>query len=278
MFCFCRFFWFSCLFGVISALIFFPSGASGESEVQPTALKVKENAEASVEIRRLSQKRIDAWVDEEEKMLSEVSRLEKDLDTLKWRRQKTDTYLLDLERKMAALNEGGRAAKEIQDELEPFLEKTLQDLEAFSENELPSLRELQAPGLQSAKELQNDADADMVRKTRGLLEVLMRAVEYGYFVEPDQTDIVIDEKIIRVKRISVGRLGLFALSADGDQAWKWQPEKEQYEPIPHFAGAIREAIQICERRRLVELVELPMGPPITPPVSPPVNSDKEVEK
>ena len=240
----------------------------------PAALQVKENAEASVEIRRLSQKRIDAWVDEEEKMLSEISRLEKDLDTLKWRRQKTDTYLLDLEHKMAALNEGSRAAKEIQNELEPFLEKTLQDLEAFSENELPSLRELQGPALQSAKELQNDADADMVRKTRGLLEVLMRAVEYGYFVEPDQTDIVIDEKIIRVKRISVGRLGLFALSADGDQAWKWQPEKEQYEPIPHFAGAIREAIQICERRRLVELVKLPMPPPVSPPIS----SGKEVEK
>ncbi len=274
MFCFGRFFWFSCLFGVIPALIFFPCGAGCESEMPPTALQVKQNAEASVKIRRMSQKRIDAWADEEEKMRSEISSLEKDLDTLKWRRQKTDTYLLDLEQKMAALNEGSRAAKEIQDELEPFLEKTLQDLEAFSENELPSLRELQSPGLQSAKEMQNDADADMVRKTRGLLEVLMRAVEYGYFVEPDQTDIGIDEKTIRVKRISVGRLGLFALSADGDQAWKWQTEKEQYEPIPHFAGAIREAIQICERRRLVELVKLPMGPPVSPPVS----SDKEVKK
>ena len=270
MICFCRFFRFLFYFGVIPAVLFFPCGAGCESEVQPSALKVKANAEASVEIRRLNQKHVDAWVDEEEKLLSEISSLEKDLDTLKWRRQKTDTYLLDLEHKMAALNEGSRAAKEIQNELEPFLEKTLQDLEAFSENELPSLRELQGPALQSAKELQNDADADMVRKTRGLLEILMRAVEYGYFVEPDQTDIVIDEKIIRVKRISVGRLGLFALSADGDQAWKWQPEKEQYEPIPHFAGAIREAIQICERRRLVELVKLPMPPP--------VSSGKEVEK
>ena len=267
---YCRFFRFLFYFGVIPAVLFFPCGASCESEVQPSALKVKANAEASVEIRRLNQKHVDAWADEEEKLLSEISSLEKDLDTLKWKRQKTDTYLLDLERKMAALNEGGRAAKEIQDELEPFLEKTLQDLEAFSENELPSLRELQAPGLQATEALQNDADADMVRKTRGLLEILMRAVEYGYFVEPDQTDIVIDEKVIRVKRISVGRLGLFALSADGDQAWKWQPEGQRYEPIPHFADAIREAIQICEQRRLVELVELPMGPPVSP--------DKEVEK
>jgi len=228
-----------------------------------TASEVKESAEASVEIRRQSQNLTDAWAREEAELLSEINALEKDREALKWRRKKTAAYLDDLEKKMTALNARNQAAKEIRNELEPFLDERLEALKQFAQEDLPLLKEMQAPRLQAVKQTLNDADVTMVQKSRSLLEAVMQAVEYGYFVGTDEAEVTIDGKSIRVQRINVGRLGLFTLSTDGHDAWKWNRDRDQYEPAPHFAGDIKEAVQIAERARLVTLVELPVGPPST---------------
>jgi hypothetical protein len=104
----------------------------------------------------------------------------------------------------------------------------------------------------------------MVEKLHSLLETVMQALEYGYFVEPDEAEATIHGKSMRVQRIAVGRLGLFALSADGHDAWRWDREKGQYEPAPHFVRAITEAIQMAQHGRLVTLVKLPFGLPAIP--------------
>ncbi len=229
----------------------------------PKAHTVKQAAEKTVEIRRQSQKLTVAWAREEAELLSQINALEKDLEALKWRRKKTAAYLEDLEKKMTALNAKNQADREIRNELEPFLDERLEALKQFAQGDLPLLKEMQAPHLQLVKQTLNDADATMVQKSRSLLESVMQAVEYGYFVETDEAEITIDGKSVRVQRINVGRLGLFTLSTDGHDAWKWNRDRDQYEPAPHFTGDIKEAIQIAERARLVTLVELPVGPPST---------------
>ena len=249
--------WVTLLFVII------PSNTEAGSSNQPTASEVKQTAEASVEIRRQSQKLSDAWAREEAELLSEIDTLEKDLKVLIWRRKKTAVYIEDLEKKMTALNARDRAARDIRSELEPFLDESLMALKQFAQGGLPLLEEIQTPHLHVLKQTLNDADATIVQKSRSLLEAVMQAVEYGYFVETDQAEVTIDGKSVRVQRINVGRLGLFALSTDGNDAWKWNRERDEYEPASHFAGDIKEAIQIAERSRLVTLVELPIGFPLT---------------
>jgi len=229
----------------------------------PKAHTVKQTAEKTVKIRRQSHKLLDAWAQEEAELLAEINALKKDLEAFKWRRKKTAAYIEDLENKMTALNARNQAAKEIRNELGPFLDERLETLKQFAQGDPPLLKEMQIPHLQLVKQTLNDADATMVQKSRSLLEAVMQAVEYGYFVETDETEITIDGKSVRVQRINVGRLGLFALSTDGHDAWKWNSDKDQYEPAPHFTGEIKEAIRIAERARLVTLVELPVGPPTT---------------
>ena len=247
----------SCL-SIFLALFAAPAFAEG----QPSeGAIVKQTAEKAVEVRRESQKLADSWANEAADLLSEVHALEQELATLKWRREKTAAYMKDLENKMAALRGKEQAANEIRNDLGPFLDQTLQNLKNFAENDLPMLAEMQAPRLRSTEATLNNADANIVEKTRSLLEATMQALEYGYFPKPDEAEIDIDGRLIRVRRLNVGRLGLFALSGDARDVWKWHRKTGRYEPVPHFARSIQEVIEITERIRLVSLVELPVGPP-----------------
>jgi hypothetical protein len=230
------------------------------AETPLSASMVKQTAEKAVEVRRESQKLADGWAKEAADLQTEIEILEQELETVKWRREKTARYMKDLENKMTALKAKEQAAREIRNELEPFLDQTLQELQAFSENDLPMLAEMQTSRLHSVAAILNNADANIVQKTRSLLEAASQALEYGYFSEPDEAEIDIDGNLIRVQRLNVGRLALFALSGDARDAWKWNRETSRYEPIPHFARSIQEVIQITERSRLVSLVELPIGP------------------
>lgn len=238
-----------------------PASAEGPSPKASSAAGVMKTAEKAVEVRRERQELADSWANEAEDLLSEIHALEQELETLKWRREKTAAYMKDLEDKMTALRAKEQAANEIRNELEPFLDQTLQDLKGLSENDLPMLAEMQAPRLRAAEAALNNADANIVQKTRSLLEATTQALEYGYFPEPDEAEIDIDGRLVRVQRLNVGRLGLFALSGNARDAWKWHRETDRYEPVPRFARSIHEVIQITERSRLVSLVELPVGPP-----------------
>ena len=251
----------SLLLSISLALSSTPASAKEPSSKTSSATNVKQTAEKAVEVRRESQKLADSWANEAADLLSEIQALEQELDMLKWRREKTAVYMKDLEDKMTALKEKERAANEIRNELEPFLDQTLHELKDFSENDLPMLAEMQAPRLRSVEATLNNADANIVEKTRSLLETTTQALEYGYFPDPDEAEIDIDGRLIRVQRLNVGRLTLFALSGDTHDAWKWHRETGHYESVPHFARAVQEAIQITERSRLVSLVELLVGPP-----------------
>jgi Skp family chaperone for outer membrane proteins len=250
----CHFLFFACLF---SSLTFIAAPASAEAP--SSATMVKETAEKAVKVRQESQKLADGWAKEAADFQTEIQSLEQELEAIKWRREKTASYMKDLEDKMTALKAKEQAAHEIRNELEPFLDQTLQALQHFSLNDLPMLTEMQAPRLRSVAGILNNADANIVQKTRSLLEATTQALEYGYFPEPGEAEIDIDGKLIRVHRLNVGRLALFALSGDGRDAWKWHRETGRYEPVPHFARSIQEVIQITERSRLVSLVELPVG-------------------
>jgi len=259
----CRIVYFSCLL-VLLVLLLASVHAEDSSSSASAAANLKQTAEKAVEVRRESQELADRWATEAADLNSEIDALEAELTTLKWRREKTVVYMKDLEEKMTALKSKEAAATEIRNELEPFLDQTLQDLKDFSEKDLPMLTELQAPTLRFAESTLNSADANIVQKTQRLLEATTRALEYGYFPQLDEAEIDVEGGRIRVQLLNIGRLCLFALSGNGREAWKWEREKGRYQPVPHFARSIQEVIQITQRTRLVSLVDLPVGSPEIP--------------
>ena len=63
----------------------------------------------------------------------------------------------------------------------------------------------------------------------------------------------------RVRLLRLGRLALFALDPAGRQAWRWDRASGQWQPQNTLHRQLEMAAEIAQRRRVVSLVELPVG-------------------
>jgi hypothetical protein len=236
--------------------------AAGEkSSAQPSAAAVLETAENAVDVRREAQHLRDLWAAESEQLQAEAGALEKELKRLRWRRDKTAAYIADLEEKMADLLAVDREARAIQNELGPFLDEGAERLKSFVADDLPLHPEARDARIKHLFRTLDDADADLPAKVRAFLEALATETEYGYFTESDEAELELDGHIVRVHRLNVGRLGLFAVSDSGRKAWRWERGAKRWDPVDVYASRILQALQMADHTRLVSLVELPLGQP-----------------
>ncbi|MDX9819624.1 MAG: DUF3450 domain-containing protein [Desulfococcus multivorans] len=227
----------------------------------PSAGAVLETAESAVDIRRAAQQLKDRWAAEAEKLTAEADALERELARVRWRRNKTAAFTADLEQKTGDLAAAEKAALTLRDDLGPFLDEGIQRLKTFVDRDMPLHPEARDARIRHLSQLADDADADFPAKVSAFLEALSVEIEYGYLTEADAAELEVDGRVIPVRRLSVGRLGLFALAEGGRGAFRWNPGSERWEPVDDHAARIRQAIEMADRSRLAALVALPIGRP-----------------
>lgn len=228
---------------------------------KPSAGAVLETAETAIDVRRETQHLRDRWAADAEKLTAEAEALEKEWKRLRWQREKAAAYITDLEKKAVELAEAETASIAIRNELGPFLDEGVLRLKAFVTGDLPLHPEERDARIQQLLRVMDDADADLPSKARAFLEALAVEIEYGYFTESDEAELDIDGRIVRVHRLSVGRLGLFAVGDGGRRAWRWNPGARRWDPVDAYASRIQQALQMADHARLASLVELPLGRP-----------------
>lgn len=239
-----------------------PCMAAGEKAGPPSAEALLETAESAVGVRREAQQLRDLWASESETLQAEADALEKELKHLRWLRDKTAAYIADLGKKTADLAAAEQDAHAIQDELAPFLDEGAGRLKSFVAGDLPFHPEERDARIKHLFATLDDADADLPAKARAFFEALGAETDYGYFTESDEAELDLDGRIVRVHRLSVGRLGLFAVGNDGRKAWRWDRESKRWDSVDAYAFQIREALQMADHTRLVSLVALPLGQPV----------------
>jgi hypothetical protein len=228
----------------------------------PKASVVKDQAEKAVDLRRQAQKRVDHFAGQEAELMDQVEQLENELKTVTRERKKTQAYLRGQQAKVAELQRRLDEMDRIRAELEPYLDATFDHLQEFEASDLPFLKEERGHRLASLEDNLNDYDASLADKTRRLLEALAIEARYGSTVETEEGEIKVNDKLKRVRLLRLGRLGLFALSADGHKAWSFNTEKQSFVPIDGNLRGLTQAADIADRRRVVSLVKVPVGQPV----------------
>lgn len=247
---------FVCLLGVSLG----PSSAAKDSP-----LAVKQTSERTVSTDVQTQKAVDEWAAEEKQLLEKIDRNERALKRSAWERKKTKEYLATLEKKMIELKEQAAEMEKINAELLPILDSGLERLTTFVQGDLPFDKAGRIENIENAAHILNDYDMGLLAKTRTLFDAVARETDFGYSVDIRETEIEIEGRPIRVNLLKVGRMGLYALTMDGDNAYVWNGRQNQYLPVDSGVKAIDEAVQIVERIRIVELTKLPMGKPSEAP-------------
>lgn len=245
-------------------LLFFAGGANAV----PTAATVEQQAEQTVKAHRQSQKIVNAWSLQRGQLADQAEQLEKELKLLVRQRQKAETYLAGQEAKVAELARRLAEIDRIREGLEPLLDKTLVRLEEFVANDLPFLAGERAQRLASLKDVLDDYDSNLSLKTRRLLEALGIEARYGTRVAVSEAELELDGGTRRVRLLRLGRLGLFALDNQGSRAWRYDPAAKKFVAIQGHIRELALAAEIAQRRRVVSLVELPVGKAPAPEARP----------
>ncbi|PID76061.1 MAG: hypothetical protein CSB23_00355 [Deltaproteobacteria bacterium] len=243
--------------GLCLAMVF----VANRSSFGTTASEVKKLSEKAVDAGVTSQKSHESWVDEKDRLLTELERLENRLEHIQWQRKKISVYKADLEAKIAGLQKKAAAMEALNIQLLPILEKSLEDLESQVHSDLPgNLTERRKSLLQSKMVLDN-YDMGLLDKTRAVLDAIAREVDLGHRAKVLEDEIEVDGESRRVKMLQVGRIGLYAMTLDNEEAYQWDSSGKKWIAVEDGISAIQEAIEMAEGVRLVGLSRLPVTKP-----------------
>ncbi len=230
----------------------------GYAETQPSELQKK--IEKTIESGQASQAEADSWTRERESYLNEIRELKNRKRWLTHQKGKHETYLKKQREIISDLEKRKKDTEKIKISLEPSLDEWLMRLEEFVKKDLPFLPEERERRLKFLKDSLNDYHLGLDEKTRRLLESLQAEAGYGGTVEKSEGSIQLKAGPAQVNIFRLGRVALFYLSLDGKESGWFNPKTGAWEALPDkYNRVISAAMEIAEKKRTPELLELPIG-------------------
>jgi len=245
---------------LIMILLGFFAGQAALAQTDPQ--KVSDKVSQAIGVEGNAQETADEWTWEKKDLLDEIRDLKYRITWLQYRQEKNRIYIKGVKENIANLEFAKVEINKLRERLEPYLEDVVARMEAFIESDLPFLLDERHLRLQILKDSLNNYNVPLSEKLRRVFaEGLQVETEYGKMVETieDQT-LTINGNETEVIIFRLGRVLMVYMTLDGTQIGRWNHESKQWEPLPEsLSRSIRRALDIGQRRRTAEIVELPLG-------------------
>ncbi len=239
-----------CLPLFISIFFSLPVSAYQKEEVEDTI-------EKSIEIREQTQNKSAQWQSRKEKLKSRYYQLKDSFDAIDVEVShmqeivdRQNVYIARMENRIIEM-------EKIRQHLVPFLEEILDSMQETVDNDLPFLVQERATRISALRQVIHDPELSMGEKLRRVFESLRVEMDYGKSVETTKEEISFDGEEIIVKVLRLGRTALLMLTLDDSKAGIFS--QGRWISLPgKYRGEIKKAIEITERRRPIEFVNLPV--------------------
>ncbi len=253
---------------VICALIF---GISGFSQIglakdgKTVSEKVTSSVSKAVDLRQTTQKNLDKWVTEKEKLTAQFLTLEKKnkaLTNLNQQLTNDRNIIRDkVQKRTKRLNDVARISKE----LSPLLDQICQALEKMIAEGPPMLLAERKHRLIRLKKIIIDPEISISEQYRKTMEALFVEAEYGNTIEVYQETILLGEETVLADIFRLGRLSLFCKTPDGKQTGYYDLVNQKWQILDHaFNAQVAMAMEMGAKRRSIDFVSLPLGKVVTP--------------
>lgn len=136
----------------------------------------------------------------------------------------------------------------------PLMSRMLDSLEQFVLLDTPFLLQERTTRIALLQDLLTRADVSVSEKFRRILEAYQVEVEYGRNIEAYRArmdDVTYDF-------LRVGRVALYRMSKDGQQAWLWHPEKDWLVVEKSAMRDLHKAFKIAQQTAAPDLLHLPL--------------------
>jgi len=220
---------------------------------------VRKSTVNTLQKEQKTQRAADGWSEEKQALVNDIL----DQKTrLQWNRYQNDKYQQYIERKqadVAELQAQKEKMRQLRMALEPYLDQALGQLQQFVAEDLPFLPEERSARIDFLRSSLTDPELALGEKLRRVLEGLKVEAEYGNHIEVTSEKVDLDGQNTLVNMLRLGRVGLFYITKDGRNLGRWDTQNRQWEHLDdHYAAPLQLTMDIVERRRAAELVELPL--------------------
>lgn len=137
----------------------------------------------------------------------------------------------------------------------PLMSRMLDSLEQFVDLDTPFLKQERSARIAMLNDLLLQADVTVSEKFRRVLEAYQIEVDYGRNIEAyraKQDDSSYDF-------LRIGRLALYRISNDGQQAWLWHPKKDWIALDSGYMRDLRKALKVAQQTSAPELLIVPLA-------------------
>jgi len=149
-----------------------------------------------------------------------------------------------------------------QKELLPLMQRMVGQLEQFVAQDLPFSADQRKKRIDSLKELLADPSRSLADKYRRVLDVYHSEVEYGHSLASEPGEILLDGERQPATLIRVGRVGLYALTHDGDKPAQWDRKGGRWRALDSGAASdLKRALAVAKGDAPPEILVLPVDKP-----------------
>ncbi len=238
---------------VLTLLLFFvlPCSAQGPKELEGEA---REALEIWRKVQEIEQK----WQKERQGLVEERDKLRLEIRVLRWQLEKLKSYNRNLSEEVTYLKQRLQELGRYREDLEPFLFEILERISSLIERDPPFFIKEQKARLNRTKQVLGDPDLSLTDKLRAVLELLKAELEYSRTVEAKEGKISVGGMEREGYLLRLGRIGFYWLSFDKEEAMGFDPQRNQWVPLPGYEDELRKFLEIAQRKRAAELIRLPL--------------------
>jgi len=211
----------------------------------------------SIQKRQETQKKSADWQTQKDRLKGKYFQLKEDIELadieIKHMQEivrKQDAYIQRTNRKVLEM-------EKIRQQLIPYLHEVIARMELSIKNDLPFLPAERSGRVSVLKDIVNDPEVPLGEKLRRVFEGLRVEMDYGKSVETTKEEIAYKGQKVLVNVFRMGRTSLMMQTLDEKEIAMFNGTEWVELPGKYFSE-IKKAIEISQRRRPVDFVNIPI--------------------
>jgi len=231
----------------------------GMAQDPPDAANAIEQQQQYQQDAQQSQQRIEALDDETITMVSAYNRELERYEDLVTYNENMRQLLASQEQEKTRINAELTEVEVVRQEIVPLMVEMVDVLDQFIALDQPMLEQERSLRLQSLRSVITRSDVDIAEKYRRVIEAYQIEAEYGQSLEAYEAPALINGRELTVDYLRVGRVGLYYLSLDRQEAGIWNQQNNDWYPLPdEYLDAVDYAVRVAREQAPPNLIELPL--------------------
>jgi hypothetical protein len=228
---------------------------------QTTPEKLLGRVSSAINIEHKAQEGADEYNYSKTDTLEQIRSLKYRVAWLKYRTEQYKVFVDNVKESISNLEFKKNEILKLREQLEPYLAEVVERMNDFIDKDLAFLPEERQKRVVTLEQSLNSYDVAMSEKLRRVFaEGIQIEAEYGRGVESTEETLNLNGEDTQVTVFRLGRVGMYYVSLDGQETGRWNEETKQWEKLPEKINRdIRRAADIAAGKRIVEIVNLPLG-------------------